>query len=180
MYSDTHTKELAILSYIHQNSDATQRELSDQVGMSLGAINLLLKRLINKGLVKVDRLTANSVRYFLTPAGIANKVERTYRYIVNTYQEIDQLRNSIVSATNHLAHFYHADSIIFLGPNDDFSLIVQDLIQLHSFKANVSLHHHLPANTTAPIIVWQQQTEHLLSLQGQQSVNIMGLVSIGN
>jgi len=33
------SKEFSILTYIDQNSDATQRQLSEHVGVSLGTIN---------------------------------------------------------------------------------------------------------------------------------------------
>lgn len=90
MQSEHTPKEFSILSYIEQNSDATQRQLSEHVGVSLGGmINILLKRLVKKGLVKIERLQPNSVKYFLTPPqGIASKLERTYGYIVRTYREL--------------------------------------------------------------------------------------------
>ena len=92
MLPESITKEFSILSYLDQNSDATQRQLSEHVGVSLGTINILLKRMVKKGLLKIERLQPNSVKYFLTPAGIANKLERTYGYIVRTYRELALFR----------------------------------------------------------------------------------------
>ncbi|WP_422479314.1 winged helix-turn-helix transcriptional regulator [Pleomorphochaeta sp. DL1XJH-081] len=143
MYTDTHAKELALLNYIEHNAHATQRELSEQVGMSLGAINLLLKTLIKKGFVKVEKLTPNSVKYFLTPAGIADKLDRTYSYIVRTYREIDHMRNRIVTVTNNLASLHQADKILFYGPKDDFSLMVTDLVNIESFDIPVTVCHSM-------------------------------------
>ena len=56
MILDKPTQELSVLSYIDQNSDATQRELSEHIGVSLGSINILVKRLAKKGLIKMVRL----------------------------------------------------------------------------------------------------------------------------
>ena len=42
--TDPATKELSMLSYIDQNSDATQRELSEHIGVSLGTINIMVKQ----------------------------------------------------------------------------------------------------------------------------------------
>jgi hypothetical protein len=111
--------------------------------MSLGAINLLLKTLIKKGFVKVEKLTPNSVKYFLTPAGIADKLDRTYSYIVRTYREIDHMRNRIVTVTNNLASLHQADKILFYGPKDDFSLMVTDLVNIESFNIPVTVCHSL-------------------------------------
>ena len=53
MIADHPTKELSVLSYIDQNSDATQRELSEHIGVSLGSINILVKQMVRKGLIKI-------------------------------------------------------------------------------------------------------------------------------
>lgn len=179
MYTESTTnKELAILSYIDRNSNATQRELSEHVGMSLGAINLLLKRLLTKGLIKMDRLQPNSVKYFLTPEGLANKLERTYHYIIRTYQEIDTLRNRIVTTVNILSETHK--EIIFYGPQDDFSLMVQDLIITDSFTAKVTLQHTIPTLHTSPtpILIWHNDSAKALQKRGLKSVNILGMISI--
>lgn len=181
MYTDTHAKELALLNYIEHNAHATQRELSEQVGMSLGAINLLLKTLIKKGFVKVEKLTPNSVKYFLTPAGIADKLERTYSYIVRTYREIDHMRNRIVTVTNNLASLHQADKILFYGPKDDFSLMVIDLVSIQSFATDVRVYHSVEkvrGESSAPIIIWREDDELALKEIGVNSVNLLGMVSV--
>lgn len=182
MPADAKTKELAILNYIEQNADATQRELSHEVGMSLGAINLLLKKLIKKGLVKVEKLQPNSVKYFLTPAGIANKVERTYNYIVRTYNEIDLLRNRIAGAVNYVADKHNTEQIIFFGPKDDFANMVGDLIVMKRFSADVQVQHKTTElqgeETTPSIFVWREESETLLKEQGYECINIMGMLVV--
>ncbi|MDD4842640.1 MAG: winged helix-turn-helix transcriptional regulator, partial [Sphaerochaetaceae bacterium] len=115
MMQESNPKELEVLNYLNLNSDATQRDLSEHVGMSLGAINLLLKKLVKKGLIKIEKLQPNSVRYFLTPAGIADKIERTYRYIVRTYKELEIMRNKIISALNVIVNDQNKSDLIFYG-----------------------------------------------------------------
>ena len=90
-------KEFSILNYIDRNSDATQRELSEHIGVSLGTLNILFNRMVKKGLVKIERLQPNSVKYFLTPSGIADNIERTYGYIVRTYRELGWFRSRIIT-----------------------------------------------------------------------------------
>jgi len=128
MLSEHTSKEFSILSYIEQNSDATQRELSEHVGVSLGMINILMKRLVKKGLVKIERLQPNSVKYFLTPQGIASKLERTYGYIVRTYRELSLFKGSIRGVLNSLITDKNKDRVWFFGPDDDFVLVVQELL----------------------------------------------------
>jgi DNA-binding PadR family transcriptional regulator len=195
--------ELAILNYIDQHDTATQRELSEHAGVSLGTINLLLKRMVNRGLVKIERLQPNSMKYFLTPSGIADKLERTYGYIVRTYNEIEDLRTRIISVVNYLSDHYEADTIWFFGPRDDFSLLLADLVKRKSFSSQVQIYHQIPGEAEKekkriqqqeelqetelqaaeqqqkiPIIVWKEASEKLLSDKGLSYVNIMGMLNV--
>lgn len=48
--------ELDILEKIENNGHLTQRELSKEVGIALGLVNHLLKKLVNKGWIKVKNI----------------------------------------------------------------------------------------------------------------------------
>ena len=177
--------ELSILNLIEQNESATQREIAEQVGVSLGTVNILLKRMIRTGWVKVERLQANSLKYFLTPSGIANKVERTYGYVVRTYREINRLRARIVTVTNAVAKVNHAEHICFLGEGDELSEMVHDLIRTDSFAIPCHLHKTIEElmkcsqyKDRTPVIVWNSRVEELLKKQDISCVNMMGMVEI--
>ena len=62
--------EFKVLSHLHENESTTQRHISKRTGLSLGSVNLLLKKMVRKGLVKIERLNKRTVRYILTPRGI--------------------------------------------------------------------------------------------------------------
>ncbi len=42
-----------VMRILQENSDFSQRELADKLGMSVGGLNYCLKALIEKGLVKM-------------------------------------------------------------------------------------------------------------------------------
>jgi predicted ArsR family transcriptional regulator len=180
MITPTQNKELDVLSYIGNHNDATQRQISEHLGISLGTINIVLKRLVTKGLVKIERLQPNSVKYFLTPAGITNKIERTYGYIVRTYREVESLSNRIVAIANHLAVSHSTEIIQFYGPKDDFSNLVRDLASMNKFTADVAVIHSIKELdiTSAPIIVWKEETEKSLTSTGIHCVNIMEIMTL--
>lgn len=178
-------KEFSILSYIDRNSDATQRELSEHVGVSLGTINILLKRLVKKGLVKIQKLQPNSVKYFLTPAGIADKLERTYGYIVRMYQEIEDLQKRLAIAIGFIAEKYQTTKVIFFGPQDDFTALIHDLLELDSFPHDICLCHslrevkdHRKEDTNLPIIIWKKETTIELTKAELPWVNLMEMLSV--
>jgi DNA-binding MarR family transcriptional regulator len=79
--------EVLILEELEKNSDITQRDLSEKTGLSLGMVNLLLKKFIKKGFVKLERLNSKSFRYILTPEGFKEKSKKTIEYIKIYYQK---------------------------------------------------------------------------------------------
>lgn len=62
-------RTLRLLTEIESDVKVTQRSLSKKLGIALGLTNAYLKRLINKGFVKIHRASANDIRYMLTPSG---------------------------------------------------------------------------------------------------------------
>ncbi len=88
-----------ILRLLHENPELTQRELGEQVGISLGAVNYCLRALIERGLVKAGNFSRNPNKlgyaYVLTPAGIAEKTLLTGRFLSRKLAEYDALRVEI-------------------------------------------------------------------------------------
>jgi EPS-associated MarR family transcriptional regulator len=96
LQEDTHFKIMRIL---HDNPDLTQRELADQLGMSVGGLNYCLKALIDKGFVKMDNFQKSKNKfkyvYLLTPQGIAEKMTLTSRFMQRKMQEYEALKAEI-------------------------------------------------------------------------------------
>src|SRR5512135_2924141 len=86
-------QELRILEAIEQNPDVTQGGLAVHLGVAVGSVNWYLKRLIGKGYVKVTHLQRRKLHYFLTPSGLALKLELTRSYMevsLRVYRELRQ------------------------------------------------------------------------------------------
>ena len=88
-------KELEVLQQIHENEYITQRDLAQNTGLSLGAVNLLIKKMINTGLIKIEKLNPQKIRYILTPEGMAEKAAKTYNYIVKNYKHMLHIQNVV-------------------------------------------------------------------------------------
>jgi DNA-binding MarR family transcriptional regulator len=87
-----------ILSEIAEGRPISQRLLAGNLGIALGMTNLLLRRLVRRGLVRVSRIRANRVAYFLTPAGMAEKARMSrdiFQRSVRLYASArDRIRSS--------------------------------------------------------------------------------------
>jgi EPS-associated MarR family transcriptional regulator len=86
---------------LERDSHFTQRQLSNDLGVSLGKVNYCLKSLIEKGFIKVNnfRNSNNKVQYsyVLTQKGIEEKVKLTLNFIRIKTQEYDTLKQEIES-----------------------------------------------------------------------------------
>jgi DNA-binding MarR family transcriptional regulator len=85
--------ELRILEEIERNPETTQASLAAQLGVAVGSVNWYVRRLINKGYVKVTHLQRRKLHYFLTPSGLALKVKLTRNYMdvsLRVYRELRQ------------------------------------------------------------------------------------------
>ena len=88
-----------IMRLLEDNPEMSQRDLAKELGMSLGGLNYCLKALIDRGFVKLDNFQNSKHKfkyvYVLTPAGIAQKVAMTGRFLKRKMQEYEALRKEI-------------------------------------------------------------------------------------
>lgn len=84
---------------LQDNPDMTQRELAKALGISTSGLNYCLKALIEKGLVKVQNFKGSKNKfgyvYVLTPAGFAEKVSLTTRFLKRKMFEYEELKAEI-------------------------------------------------------------------------------------
>jgi DNA-binding MarR family transcriptional regulator len=73
--------DFEILSHIEENPDITQADLATKLDIAVGSVNWYIKRLINKGYVKVTQMQRRRLRYLLTPKGITEKTRLTKEFM---------------------------------------------------------------------------------------------------
>ena len=88
-----------LLKLLQDNPELTQRELAQQMGVSLGKTNYCLKALVEKGLIKAANFKNNPNKkqyaYLLTPKGIEEKARITLHFLKRKQQEYEVLRDEI-------------------------------------------------------------------------------------
>ena len=88
-----------ILRKISNRPNASQRQMADELGFSLGKLNYCLKELQKKGLIKIKNFKKNPKKinylYVLTPQGISSKTKLTINFMKRMMKEYDQLRLEI-------------------------------------------------------------------------------------
>lgn len=89
------TRELALLETIEKDPDVTQATLATQLDVAVGTVNWHLKRLIEKGYVKIKRAERKKLRYIITPEGIALRARLTMDYIEQQFRLYRKTRQRV-------------------------------------------------------------------------------------
>jgi DNA-binding MarR family transcriptional regulator len=79
--SSESSRELGVLESIERDPDVTQASIATQLDVAVGTVNWHLKRLIEKGYVKIKRANRKKLRYIITPEGIAFRALLTVDYV---------------------------------------------------------------------------------------------------
>ena len=77
-------KEFLVIKQISENPQLDQRTISQQTGLSLGLVNLIIKKLAKTGYIKIKMLNGKKIEYILTPKGFSEKIKKTYNYVLKT------------------------------------------------------------------------------------------------
>ena len=92
---------LDLLRKLESTPHFTQRELSREMGVSLGKVNYCMKKLIEKGWVKLTNFTDNPNKmgyaYLLTPSGIEEKSRLTFSFLKRKIVEYEILKKEIIA-----------------------------------------------------------------------------------
>lgn len=93
---ETHYKVLRLLE---ANPVASQRDVAQELGVSLGKVNFCVKALVEKGLIKVTNFKNShnkaAYMYLLTPRGIELKSKLAVQFLRRKVREYEQLQAEI-------------------------------------------------------------------------------------
>jgi len=90
---------LDLLRKLELNPKCTQRELSQEMGISLGKVNYCMQKLTAKGCLKLTNFSRSSNKlgymYLLTPKGIEQKARLTSSFLKTKLDEFEILKDEI-------------------------------------------------------------------------------------
>ena len=90
---------LTVLETLSHDSNIHQRKIAAKTGLNLAKVNFVLKKLVDKGFVKLKRAKNNPNKrrylYLLTPAGMAEKSRLTYRFLQRTMKQYYEAEKKI-------------------------------------------------------------------------------------
>src|SRR5476651_2233980 len=121
-------REFELVNIVGAQLAANQRELSRQMKLSLGMTNMVLKRLVSKGYIRIQQLDHRKVQYILTPKGFAEKYHKSVHYTLKTIRSIGLIRNQLNVIIQRL-YDQGERNFIILGNSDLAELVEMSLRQ---------------------------------------------------
>ena len=112
-----------ILQAIASGQQVTQRSLSNELGVALGLTNLLIRRLVGKGYVRMAGMGTRHVRYLMTPEGweaLGRATRLSLENTVNLYTKTrEQIRQSLTVVAERCAVDQSGQKrVVFYGAGD--------------------------------------------------------------
>lgn len=111
------TRELIILDQIEKDPDVNQATLAAQLGVAIGTVNWHIKRIIEKGYIKVKRAQRRKLKYIITPEGLAHRARLTVDYIDNSMRLYRRTRQRVIIALEEVRRAGY-DSVQIVGDGD--------------------------------------------------------------
>jgi len=110
-------RELIILEHVEVDPDITQASLAIKLGVAVGTVNWHMKRLVEKGYVKVKRAQRKKLRYIITPKGIAFRANLTVNYIESSMRLYRRTRQHVRELLVDVQRSGH-NTVIIVGDGD--------------------------------------------------------------
>jgi DNA-binding MarR family transcriptional regulator len=123
-------REFELINIIGPQVTANQRDLSRQMNLSLGMVNMLIRRLITKGLIRTRQLNKKKIEYIITPKGFSEKMRKSVQYTVKTINSISNIKEGLNKIIQRLVS--EGETEFYILGRSDFAHLVDMAIQEYS------------------------------------------------
>ncbi len=125
-----------VLNILASGDNLSQRDIAKKTGISLGLVNLLIKKCAKKGLLKIERLNSRNIRYIVTPSGIKEMTKKTIDYVKKSYRAIQEIQGKVLEIG--LKHKAQGKDIWLLKEkNDEVFELVSNTLKENDIDFNV-------------------------------------------
>jgi len=120
-------REFELINILGADLGSNQREFSRQMRLSLGMVNMLIRRLISKGYIRIEQLNKRKVQYILTPKGFSEKMRKSINYTMKTISSIGLIKDRVKEIMND----FYKDGVrdFYFYGNSDISVVVEMVLR---------------------------------------------------
>lgn len=164
-------REFELINIIGAKLGSNQRDLSRHMSLSLGQTNMLIRRLVGKGLIRISQLTQRKVKYLLTPKGMAEKMRKSIKYTIHTINSIGLIKSSL---KNILSELYDQGEMVFYIFGKSDLVILVEMVFTEVFPTKCVLHRitEIPSESMNGILlIGEENLPNILN--GHRYVNLV-------
>lgn len=144
MPSDTlNEREFELVNIVGAKIGSNQRDLSRHMDLSLGMTNMLIRRLITKGYIRIKQLNKRKVEYILTPRGLSEKMRKSVKYTLKTINSIGLIKNRLHKILSEL--YAKGERKFAIFGRSDLALLVEIVLKEVCVNGHEVLHIQNPA-----------------------------------
>lgn len=120
-------REFELINIVGAQIATNQRDLSRHMDLSLGTINMLIRRLITKGYIRTRQLNQRKVEYLVTPKGFSEKTRKSVKYTLKTLNSISVIKEALKLIILKLCE--HGERNFFVLGKSDFAYLVEIVLR---------------------------------------------------
>ncbi len=162
--------EMDILKIVGENPNISQRKIAQQVGVSLGQVNFLIKKCAKKGFIKIEGQTSKSLKYNLTPKGLAEKTALTLQYVKMSYAAVIALSDKIRELVDQ--YELQGKRIYVFGEQDEMMEICRLALGSRALYVN-SKSEIVDPKSEIIVLHWKDNDHDLQELNEYEAVNLL-------
>ena len=84
--------ELDLINALETNCKVSQITLANRLGIAAGLVNIIMKRAVKSGVIKMKQIPARRYAYYLTPKGFSEKAKLVAEYLDSSLKLYRKLR----------------------------------------------------------------------------------------
>jgi DNA-binding MarR family transcriptional regulator len=130
---ETKERDIVLLENIYrEGKHVNQRDLARIAGLSLGMTNAILKRLIQKGWLKVRKVNSRKLQYIVSSQGIEEIAKKSYLYFRRTIKNVVYYKETIANLINVISK--RGFNIVLLVGKSDLDFIIEHFCMKNSIS----------------------------------------------
>jgi len=153
-------REFELINILGDDLAINQRDLSRHMDLSLGTVNMLIRRLVTKGYIRIRQLNKRKVEYILTPKGFAEKTRKSIKYTLKTLNSIASVKESMKPIIIRL--YEKGERNFFVLGESDLAFLVESVLRengLNDYK--ISYLKELPqAELRGTLLICKENSEN--------------------
>jgi DNA-binding MarR family transcriptional regulator len=120
-------REFELINIVGGELAASQRDLSRHMNMSLGMTNMILRRLISKGYIRIRQLNKKKTEYLLTPKGFSEKMRKSVKYAIKTITSLSVIKKRFKETLSEA--YAKGERTFYVLGESDFALLVEVVLK---------------------------------------------------